>query len=183
MIGYYSTESFSDRFSNYQEFKRKYDESPMEDRLIHDEGYGAYQLDTIYALLASRYWADHMKSNNGDMFELRLFQIIWQHGPKWQRDMKLYDKVRNLTEDEMSIGSKSIHNHAQHPDTAPDNDSVKALPFIDSQNVTTYIKSPRDRNIDILELENSEITENFISRFSILFRDILYPAGAQYFET
>jgi hypothetical protein len=179
MIGWYRTQTFADRFPDYATFLEKYTTSGLTGRL---EIEGEYGLETIFNLLAIKYCDDHMKSSNPGIFELKVFKLIWEHGPKWQRDMKLYDQLRNLTNTELSIGSQAVHNHAEHPDAAPVTTSVEGIGFIDSQNVTTYVKSPKDRVVEILELENSTLTEEFLAKFSPLFTDILYPSGSTYFE-
>ena len=181
MIGY-STETFADRFPDYNTFAEKFNASGFANRLLTGAEYATYNLETIFNLLATRYWCAPFKSNNSMMAEMRVFRTIWEHGAKWQRDMLLYDKLRNVSDEELAVGTQAIHNHAEHPDTAPVNNTTEALPYIDSQNVTTYKKSPRDRYMEMLELENSGVTKDFLDKFSPLFVDILYPTCTDYFE-
>lgn len=182
MTTWYSTESFADRFPDYDTFAQKFNASGLNGRLLTGTEYAQYNLETIFTLLATRYWSTHFKSDNSMMAEMRVFRTIWEHGAKWQRDMLLYDKLRNLTDAELQLGTKAVHNHAEHPDTPPVNDSIQPLSFIDSQNVTSYVKSPRDRYMEMLELENSGVTKDFLDKFSPLFVDIMYPSDPVYYE-
>ena len=182
MTTWYSTESFADRFPDYATFAEKFNASGFANRLLTSDEYREYTLETIFTLLATRYWSSHFKSDNSMMAEMRVFRTIWEHGAKWQRDMLLYDKLRAISDDELAIGTQAVHNHAEHPDSAPVNSTTEALPFIDSQNVTTYRKSPRDRYMEMLELENSGVTKDFLDKFSPLFVDIMYPSDPVYYE-
>ena len=63
--------------------------------------------------------------------------------------MDIQNKIRNLTEDEIRIGTKAIYNQAVNPGTEPSTGSLEELTSISAQNTTGYKKSKLDAYMSV----------------------------------
>ena len=106
-----------------------------------------------YLLLFSRYGNNPIANYDVTQFKNKIFTIIWQYGPAWEKRLKMQEDIRNLTLDEITKGTKTdwtsdasqsqtnsgsdttINNHAYNPSTAPSAQSTNELDYIDQQNV------------------------------------------------
>ena len=106
-----------------------------------------------YLLLFSRYGNNPIANYDVTQFKNKIFTIIWQYGPAWEKRLKMQEDIRNLTLDEITKGTKTdwtsdgsqsqtnsgsdttINNHAYNPSTAPSTQSTNELDYIDQQNV------------------------------------------------
>ena len=119
--------TFADVFPNFETFEAAYNELGIPKRLLTGTQYDKYGLRVIFSLLAQRYWQNEIAVDSCEMFKLKVMTRIFEHGPKWQRDMYLFDRLRDLSDDQLSIGTKTVNNHAAHPDSAPVTDSIESL--------------------------------------------------------
>ena len=93
---------------------------------------------TLYYLLYAKYGNSPIANFDITQFKYKMFSIIFQYGPTWEKKLELQAKVRGLTETEIMTGAKAIYNSALNPSTAP---SSEELPYINAQNTTNYRKS------------------------------------------
>lgn len=136
--------------------------------------YGA-DATTVYYLLLSRFSESPIASLSEEMFINKLFATIFEHGGVWKKKLEMQNKLLNLSDDEIIKGGKAFYNHANNPSTAPVNDSTQALPKIDDQNVTSYIKSKMEGYSILTELLDSNVTREFIDKFKPLFNTLVMP--------
>ena len=78
-------------------------------------------------------------------------------------------KLRNMTDEEIQVASKSISNHANNPSSPPYTASEDSLPFIDDQNVHTSKRGKID-SYAVLWGMLGDVTEPFIQKFSKCFK-------------
>ena len=136
--------------------------------------YGA-DITTIYYMLLARYANSPIASCDETQFVNRLFLTIFQYGPTWAKRLELQGKLRNLSDDELLKGGKAFYNHANNPSTAPVNDSTEALPKIDDQNVTSYLKSKMEGYSILASLLETDVTKEFLDKFEVLFNPLVMP--------
>lgn len=166
----------------YEYFEWFYQNCGLPDRLLSEDDYSDYGLETIYGLLLSRYANAHIASSDESRFKLEMMSIIFQHGKEWQRLMSLQDKLAALTDEELMAGAKITNNHANHPDVQPGVDAIDSLPFIDEQNKTIYQKDKTEAFSRTMMFMNLNTTENFLDRFQPLFVQLSYDADPLLYE-
>ena len=106
-----------------------------------------------YLLLFSRYGNNPIANYDITQFKNKIFTLIWQYGPAWEKRLSMQEDIRNLTLQEITTGTKTdwssegtqsqnnsgtdttINNHAYNPSTAPSTQSTTELDYIDQQNV------------------------------------------------
>ena len=106
-----------------------------------------------YLLLFSRYGNNPIANYDVTQFKNKIFTIIWQYGPAWEKRLKMQEDIRGLTLQDITTGTKTdwtsdatqsqtnsgsdttINNHAYNPSTAPSTQSTNELDYIDQQNV------------------------------------------------
>ena len=106
-----------------------------------------------YLLLFSRYGNNPIANYDVTQFKNKIFTIIWQYGPAWEKRLSMQEDIRNLTLQEITTGTKTdwssegtqsqnnsgtdttINNHAYNPSTAPTTQTTNELDYIDQQQV------------------------------------------------
>lgn len=106
-----------------------------------------------YLLLFSRYGNNPIANFDVTQFKNKIFTIIWQYGPAWEKRLSMQEDIRNLTLQEITQGTKTdwsnegtqsqnnsgtdttINNHAFNPSTAPTTQTTNELDYIDQQQV------------------------------------------------
>ena len=106
-----------------------------------------------YLLLFSRYGNNPIANYDVNQFKNKIFTIIWQYGPAWEKRLSMQEDIRNLTLQEIMTGTKTdwssegtqsqnnsgtdttINNHAYNPSTAPTTQTTNELDYIDQQQV------------------------------------------------
>lgn len=171
----YRTRTFAEIFPNVTTLGEFYEETGLPNRLLAGPGFEAYTLSTIYTLLISRYASCPIKSSDENRFKIELCTLIMQYAPVWQKEMNMQDKILQLTDDELRIGSKAIYNAARNPGTAPSTTSLEELTYIDSQNTTQHAKGKGESFAALSAYIDDTVTERFLSRFAKLFVVVLYP--------
>ena len=106
-----------------------------------------------YLLLFSRYGNNPIANYDVTQFKNKIFTIIWQYGPAWEKRLKMQEDIRGLTLEEIMTGTKTgwtsdgsqsqtntgsdttINNHAYNPSTTPSPTSTNELDYIAQQQV------------------------------------------------
>ena len=106
-----------------------------------------------YLLLFSRYGNNPIANYDITQFKNKIFTLIWQYGPAWEKRLSMQEDIRNLTLQEITTGTKTdwssegtqsqnntgtdttINNHAYNPSTTPGTQDTNELNYIDQQNV------------------------------------------------
>ena len=107
--------------------------------------------------------------------------IIFQYGAIWQKEMATQEKILNLTDDELLVGSKAIYNQARNPGTIPSTGSLQELTYIDNQNTTQYAKPKGEGFASLSAYLDPNITRRFMDKFKKLFIIVLYPGEALWY--
>jgi len=166
--------SFTDVWGNANDFINGNDELDRigwktcpfyEDDLISDK-----YIEFIYFLLYANYGNSHIASSDVNRFQFKLMSLVYQYGPLWIKKTEIQKRIRNLTEEEIRSGSKSVYITAQHDGSAPSTDSLEELLHIESQNVTKNQRGKLEGYGLLLELLKTDVTEEFVNKFKKLFQ-------------
>lgn len=127
---------------------------------------------TIFYLLYARYGNSTIASSDIFRFKTRIFSIIFQFAPTWEKRLEIQDNLRELTEEQIKTGSLQIYNDAENPtdigeETGTRNDEL--LSYINRQNVTHNKKGVLEAYALLDSLLRADVTEAFLNRFQPLF--------------
>lgn len=163
-LGMNNNLTFTEIYPTLEEFVEDYNNCGIPPALKNEDN-----VNTLFYLLSASYGTWQIASNSSRIFALKLFQIIWQYGPTWEKRLDLQNKIRNLSEDEIQLGSKAIFNRAMNPGTEPSTNSLDELNSILEQNTTNYKKSKLEAYAIVNSLLENDVTQEFLNRFKILF--------------
>lgn len=169
MTPQYNTVLFNELWPSYNDFKSSLANSLFADRLEITEK----SLELTYALLASKYANNPIANNDINQFYNKMFSIIFQYGPTWEKRLDIQKKLRTLSDEEILRGSKAIYNNALNPDGSPATQSLEELPRINSQNTTNYKISRMDAYSQLWELLKVDVTTEYIDKFRYCFKQFV----------
>lgn len=174
----YLTRTFTDIFPTFSAFNQECVncELPLVEMGITEE-----DLKQTYYLLYARYGNSSSSTLDENQWKYRLFSKIYQYAPTWKKRLALQAEVREMSLDEMKEGTKAIHNHAANPGIEPSTSSLSELPYIDSQNTTTYKKGQPEALAIAMSLLEEDVSEIYIRRFHDLFITIARPTYSVWF--
>ena len=171
MIPQYSTKLFTEVWSSADAFLADY----------HSYGEGIPNKITdqsakvLFYLLYSRYGNSPIANYDITQFKMKVFSIIWQYGPTWERRLEIQDRLRGLTEPELLKGSKQIYNHAMNPSCDPSTSSLTELDYINDQNTANYQRGILEAYSSLWEIMRVDVTEEFIKKFLVCFKRFVKP--------
>lgn len=177
VYGNYRTRKFSDIFSNAESFKSECLESGIPSTITEKS------LITLFYLLYARYGNSNIASIDENQFKYKVFSTIFMYGPAWEKRLEIQEKLRNLSDDEIRIGSTAIHNTALNPSSIPTVQTLEELEFINSQNTSKYRKSKLEALASLYTLIATDVTEEFVGKFKKLFIIIVEPNYPLYYVT
>lgn len=167
MIPQYTTMKFTDVWDNAADFVADYKSSGL---YVTGNKISDTSATTLFYLLYARYGNSPMANRDVTQFQYKIFSVIFQYGPKWEKDLDIQAKVRALTDDEIRLGSKAIYNQALNPADAPSTATLEELTYINQQNTTNYKKSPLEGYTLLEQLLRDDITKIFVDKFNICFK-------------
>ena len=179
----YSTMLFCDVWNNPASFKDDYKEAGVftEPVVVSDVTVKAgtklsdANLTILFALLYSKYGNSPIANSDVNQFKFKVYGIIFQYGPSWEKKLEIQEKLRALSDEEISKGSKAIYNTALNPSSQPSTQSLEELQYINSQNTTNYKKSKMDAFTQLWGLIDTDVTGDFINRFKVCFKQFVRP--------
>lgn len=139
------------------------------------------EMTTIYFMLLARYANSPIASCDEGQFINQLFLTIFEYAPTWSKKLEIQNRLRELTAEEIKQGGKAVSNHAYNPSTAPIASSTEALPKIDQQNFTSYLKSEMEGMAVLAALLDQDITNDFLDKFGKLFNPWALPNNSAYY--
>lgn len=169
MIPQYDTKLFTEIWEDKDTFLADYNNVGIPSTI------SASSATTLYYLLYARYGNSPIANLDVNQFKYKVFAIIYQYGPAWEKRLAIQTALRGLTEADLLAGSKAIYNTAMNPSTAPSTASLEELDYINSQNTTNYKKSKMDAYSQLWELISTDVTEEFLIRFRKCFKTFVQP--------
>ena len=140
---------------------------------------------TLFYLLSAKFGNSPIANYSEDQFKLKLFSVIFQYGPTWEKKLEIQSHLRDLGPEDIVIGGKAIYNHAYNPgeieaEGASSTTNQPELQYINDQNVTNYTKSQMDAYTQLWDLLATDVTSEFLARFNNLFKKFVQP-GTYFF--
>lgn len=175
LYGSYRQKKFTDVYKSVEDFLTDYNGVGLPTTISQSSA------QTLYYLIYGRYGNDVIASSDITRFKYRLFGIIFQYGPTWEKRLEIQEKLRGLTEDEILAGSRQIYNNAQNPSTEPSTDTTDELQYINEQNVTKNRRGKLDAYAMLMELLKSDVTNELLTKFKTLFLTIVEPEEPLYY--
>ena len=172
--GNYRTRKFKQIFSDSDTFAEEFSESGIN---FGDYGtaFDTNQLTLIYGLLYARYGNSNIASDDENQFKYRVFTTIFMYAPTWFKRLEVQKDLREMSLEELQLGSKAIYNTALNPSGQPTTDTVEELKYLNQQNTTKYKRSKLEAYGNLMALLETDVTEEFISKFKKLFITIVQP--------
>lgn len=180
LYGNFPNRTFADIFPDLDVFMTEYknsglyaDPNKMEDTNI----------TTLYYLLYARYGNSVISSYDETQFMYKVFSTMFMYGPTWEKRLYIQGKVRTLDENQIIIGSKRINNRSYNPSTAPTTDTLNELTTINEQVTDGWKKSLLEGYANLMALVDTDVTEEFISKFKKLFITVVEPNLPLWYKT
>lgn len=170
ITGNYYNRKFKEIFPSTEAFIANYRSTDLQLESITDDN-----LSVLYALLYARYGNSVIAADDETQFQYEVYSIIFMYGPTWVKRLEVQDTLRKLSIDELQLGSKAIYNTALNPSAAPTTATLTELNYINQQNTTNHKKSKLEAYGNLMALLETDVTEEFISRFKKLFMIIVQP--------
>ena len=163
-----STKTFTEVYDSWEDFL-------TDSGTIFDLNITESNLKTLYYLLYARYGNNFITNWDENQFKAKLWGLIWQYGPTWEKRLDIQEKLRNIGDEQLLEGARAIYNHAFNPSTDPSTATLTELTYINDQNTTNYKKSKMDAYTQLWNLLATDVTEDFISKFKTLFKKAIAP--------
>lgn len=177
LFGNFITRKFTDIFPDVDTFVSEYKNNGIPN-LISDAS-----ASTLYYLLYARYGNSHIVNNDENQFKYKLWSTTFMYGPTWEKRLDIQDKLRNLSDDDLRIGTKQINNHAYNPGTAPTTSTLDELNYINEQGTLNYKKGKVDGYMWLMDALKTDVTKSFIDKFEDLFMAVVVPTGPLWYVT
>ena len=129
----------------------------------------------LYYLLYAKYGNSFITNLDETQFKYKLFSTIFEYGPTWEKRLDIQSKLRSISDADLLVGAKAIYNHALNPETTPSTSDLTEVNYINEQNTTNYKKSKMDAYTQLWNILATDVTEDFLSRFAILFKKAIAP--------
>lgn len=176
----YNTKLFTEVWDSADDFKTEYKASGLYD-VVTTNGVTNYHnsltdpnIALLYYMLYARYGNSPIANMDENQFKYKVFSIIFQYGPTWQKELDLQDKLRGLSEEQLLLGAKTIYNKAYNDATAPSTSSLEETPYINEQTTANYKKNKLGAYAELLSLLKTNVTDVFLDRFKNLFSKFLF---------
>ena len=172
MLPQYSTELFVDIWDDVADFKSDLAASPFAGCISTSN---PDNVSVVFYLLYARYGNNPIANQDINQWKFKIFSVIFQYGPTWQKRLELQAKIRSLTDDELLTGSKAIHNHAFNPSTTPSTSSLTELTYINDQQTSSFKKNKLDAYTQQWDMLETDVTEDFLNKFKKCFKNFVSP--------
>lgn len=178
MMKYYSNKKFSDFYPDANTFIGDYKSSPLYINEITDDS-----LLKLYYLLYAEYGNSIIANRDENQFKYRLFSLIYEQAPIWQKYISIQTRLRSLTEKQILESSQSIANFAQSPAEYMEHneDGDILLDYINTQS-TSKNYSPLVTSLSNYLSTLSDYTQTFIEMFRSLFIKVVMPEQPNWYE-
>ena len=168
----YDTKSFNDVFPDVEKFLADYNGIGIKPMLKSEDN-----VKTLYYLVYGKFGNSPIANWDETQFKYKLFTIIFQYGPTWEKKLDMQEKLRALNDEELFQGSKVINNHALNPGNIPGvmtGDPIE-LDYINDQAVVSYKKAKMNAYSELWSLLSEDVSEFFLQKFSELFLPVVRP--------
>lgn len=174
----YDTYTFQDVWDEASEFKTDYKESPLYitgQCLTDGTGSTVDNITALYYLLYAKYGNSPIANFDVNQFKYKVYSIIYQYGPTWQKELEVQQTLRAMTEDDLQKGAKIVYNKAYNDATAPSTQAMEEIEYINEQNTSNYKRTKLDAYGNLINLLKRDVTNDFLLKFRPLFKKFVSP--------
>lgn len=168
MIPEYNTILFTDLFDSKESFSKAMKDSGL--NTLRDDS-----LNVLYGLLFAKYGNNPIANLDVNQSVMKFASVIYQYGPSWEKRVEIQKKLRELNEEDIVTGATVINNQASNPEHDPGTDGTEVLPYIDYQNSNKVKKSKLEGYAMLVNLLETDVTKEFLDRFSVCFKKYVRP--------
>lgn len=165
----YKTKTFTEVYETVNDFIYDYNNLALPKTISVENAM------TLYYLLYAKYGNSPISNLDVNQFKYKLFGVIWQYGPTWEKKLEVQESLRELTDEELKEGAVSIYNHAFNPETAPGTTAPDELTYINEQNTSRNKRSAVGAYMELWQALSTDVTEGFLARFAICFKQFVGP--------
>ena len=165
----YNTVLFTDVWGSYDEFYADYGASAMDNPLT------AKNTELLFYLLYARYGNTPISAMDENQWKYRIYSIIFQYGPTWQKKLEIQKNIRDLTLADIKKGATTIYNKALNPESSPSTHTTTEIDYINEQNVQKITKNDSQAYAEWMSLLEEDVTEFFLRKFNGCFKKIVRP--------
>jgi hypothetical protein len=169
MLPRYSTKLFCEMYEEVNDFIYDYNNIGIP-KII-----SVQTATTLYYLLYAKFGNNPIANYDEEQWKYKIFSIIWQYGPAWEKRLDIQTKLRALTEEDLVKGSKAIYNHANNPNQAPSTATLDEVEYINDQSTANHKKSKMDAYAQLWDLISTDVTAEFLSKFNQCFKTFVFP--------
>lgn len=169
LYGCYRQNSFVEVFPSVESFINDYKTLKIPQTISEESA------TILYYLLYGKYGNSTIAASDSNRFKYRLFSLVFEFAPAWEKRLELQQAFRDLTNGELIDGGSAIYNSAQNPSTEPTTETGDELPFLNAQNVTKYKKSQIEAIASQWDEVVDDVTEKFLTKFQKLFIQFVSP--------
>ena len=165
----YNTLLFTDVWDEAGKFVKDYQISGIPTTISTDN------VKTLYYLLYARYGNTPISAMDEYQWKTRVFSIIFQYGPTWEKKLEIQKAVRTLTINDLKKGATTIYNKALNPASAPSDQTLDEINYINEQNVSKVQKNDSQAYAEWMSLLEEDVTGYFLRKFDGCFKKIVRP--------
>ena len=165
----YNTLLFTDVWDEAQKFVKDYRASGIPTTISDANAM------TLYYLLYARYGNTPISAMDEYQWKTRVFSIIFQYGPTWEKKLEIQKAVRTLTINDLKKGATTIYNKALNPASAPSDQTLEEINYINEQNVSKVQKNDSQAYAEWMSLLEEDVTGYFLRKFDGCFKKIVRP--------
>lgn len=177
MTPMYNTKTFTQIYEDQKSFIDDYDEIGLGG--IDDEKL----VVKLFYLLYAKYGNNPIANKDINQFKYKLFSTVFMYGPTWAKRLEIQKILREIKEPELLKGSRAIYNHAFNPSTSPSTATLDELTHINEQNTTNYQKSKMDAYMQLWDLLDIDVTNEFLNKFKGLFKQFVLAEDPLLYES
>ena len=165
----YNTLLFTDVWDEVAKFIKDYQTSGIPTTISKDSA------TTLFYLLYARYGNTPISAMDEYQWKTRIFSIIFQYGPTWEKKLEIQQKIRALTINDLKKGATTIYNKALNPETAPSTVDTEEINYVNEQNVSKVQKNDSQAYAEWMSLLEEDVTGYFLRKFDGCFKKIVRP--------
>lgn len=179
IYGNYRNLKFTDVWINENEFLNDYAECGI------PQGISQEYAKTLFYLLYAKYGNSTIASCDVNQFKYKTFATIFSYGPAWEKRVKLQEliKIEEGEIEQYAVGNKQINNHAYNPSEPGSTQSLDELLQINEQRSSGLKRGKLETYGTLIELIETDVTEEFLARFKNLFLIVVAPELPLWYKT
>lgn len=171
--------TFSEVYGSASEFLTAVKDCPLMVKSVVD-GTTTYimndtSINKLFYLLYARYGNSPIANADVNQFKYKVYSIIFQYGPTWEKKLEIQQAVRGLNINDLKKGTTSIYNKALNPESAPSTHTTTEIDYINEQNVSKIEKNDSQAYAEWMSLLEEDVTGYFIRRFESCFKKVVLP--------